>query len=280
MVKVNRYVPTEEQVNAAKTRREAQQAEKEARRNKAGSKSVKTKDGTYKSVTVTENQVEAKRHQRELAKAKENNRYGGRTIFDKKTGQYVSQSAEETKTLSEAKKLGNSGIFSKIKSGFKKTGKSISNSLTKISKGLKGKGGKIGLIATGAAFLIGGAAYLIDKLTGNSNNTPSTLLNEEPVETPISETDEKDKQVKPDPNPGEEKKEKEVQKDYVVKKGDNVWNIAKQHLKDMNTDPNYKPTDAEILKHTKELMDLNKLEFEADGYHVMIKPDEKLKLVA
>ena len=51
-------------------------------------------------------------------------------------------------------------------------------------------------------------------------------------------------------------------------------------MKDLSNDPNYKPTDAEILKHTKELMALNKLEFEPDGYHVMIKPEDKLKLAA
>lgn len=102
---------------------------------------------------------------------------------------------------------------------------------------------------------------------------------------PVAPTPGKDNKTDPtkpvDSTPGKDgKTDNTVPKDYVVKKGDCVWNIAKQHLKDLSNDPNYKPTDAEILKHTKELMELNKLEFEPDGYHVMIRPDDKLKLVA
>ena len=41
-----------------------------------------------------------------------------------------------------------------------------------------------------------------------------------------------------------------------------------------------KPTNAEILKHTKEIMELNGLEFEADGKLVIIKPGQELKLTA
>lgn len=67
---------------------------------------------------------------------------------------------------------------------------------------------------------------------------------------------------------------------YIVKKNDCVWNIAKKHLKEMNSDPDYKPTNAEILKHTKELMALNNLEYESDGYRVIIHPKDKLKLSA
>jgi hypothetical protein len=68
--------------------------------------------------------------------------------------------------------------------------------------------------------------------------------------------------------------------EYTVVRGDNVWNIAKQHLKDLSNDSNYKPSNAEILKHTKELMEINGLKFEADGYRVMIRPGDKLKLAA
>ena len=48
----------------------------------------------------------------------------------------------------------------------------------------------------------------------------------------------------------------------------------------MNPDPNYKPTNAEILKHTQELMELNQLKFEPDGYVVLIRPNDRIKLVA
>lgn len=64
---------------------------------------------------------------------------------------------------------------------------------------------------------------------------------------------------------------------HKVVKGDNVWNIAKKHLEELN---GKKPTNAEILKHTKELMEINGLEFEPDGKRVMIRPDDEIKLVA
>ena len=115
------YVPTKEQVEAAKARREQQQKEKAARKNKAGGKTVRSKNGTYKSVTVTPGQVEAKQKQRIEQKLKEQQHYGGRTIFDKKTGKYVSQSADEVKNIAENKQfqkksgtlLGKLGKFAK-----------------------------------------------------------------------------------------------------------------------------------------------------------------------
>ncbi len=64
---------------------------------------------------------------------------------------------------------------------------------------------------------------------------------------------------------------------HIVVKGDNVWNIAKKHLQDIN---GKKPTNAEILKHTKELMEINGLEFAPDGKRVMIRPNDELKLIA
>lgn len=64
---------------------------------------------------------------------------------------------------------------------------------------------------------------------------------------------------------------------HTVVKGDNVWNIAKKHLQDIN---GKKPTNAEILKHTKELMEINGLEFEPDSKRVMIRPNDELKLIA
>ena len=64
---------------------------------------------------------------------------------------------------------------------------------------------------------------------------------------------------------------------HTVVKGDNVWNIAKKHLQDIN---GKKPTNAEILKHTKELIEINGLEFEPDGKRVIIRPNDELKLIA
>lgn len=68
---------------------------------------------------------------------------------------------------------------------------------------------------------------------------------------------------------------------YTVVKGDCVWNIAKDHLIKIHADePNYVPTNAEILKHTNEIMDYNpQLHWEDDHYHVMIRPGDKINLV-
>jgi hypothetical protein len=78
--------------------------------------------------------------------------------------------------------------------------------------------------------------------------------------------------------PEKDKKEEPSKNEHIVVKGDNVWNIAKQHLKDMKNDPNYKPSNAEIAKHTRELIELNRLKYEPDGYVVIIRPDDVLKL--
>lgn len=93
---------------------------------------------------------------------------------------------------------------------------------------------------------------------------------EKPEKTGAQETEKTEEKVSDDANT----------EYYIVKKNDCVWNIAKKHLKEMNSDPDYKPTNAEILKHTKELMSLNNLEYESDGYRVIIHPKDKLKLSA
>ncbi len=300
MTKVNGYQPTTEQINAAKARREQQQAEKAARQNKSGGKTVKSKDGTYKSVTVTPKQVEAKRNARAEQAAKQ--KKGSVTVFDKKTGKYISETADEA-----AKKA--------AKEAAEETAKK-SNKLkmfTKMSPKLK----KFGLIGLATSALLGLGAYLYTKLTdkeqpaqkstapenpevttpatpGNKEpenpeaTTPATLGNKEPEKpvataptTPDNKEPEKPGATTPTtPDNKEPGKPAQANNEYTVKKGDCVWNIAKQHLKELKNDPNYKPTDAEILKHTKELMELNKLQFEEDGYHVLIKPNDKLKLVA
>ncbi len=300
------YKPTLEQIEASKARRQAQSAEKHARKNKAGSKTVyDKKTGKYKSVTVTENHVAAKRAEREAAKKLNDSKFGGKTVFDEKTGKYVSKTAEQVKKealLKNFKPKKSNSLFS----GLGKFGKKAA------------KWGGIGL-------LIGAGIYAISKLAGNDSkdNEPvaanqDNIEQENPTTTtpeqnnndetnPVITTPEEDNNDKTDPvitTPGEDNNDEtnptkpgepsplpekpdpdnanpaQNNNEYTVVKGDNVWNIAKQHLKDLNNDPNYKPTNAEILKHTKELMELNQLEFEADGYHVMIKPNEKLKLTA
>lgn len=223
------------------------------------------------------------------------------------------------KELKEAKKLDPTSVkdvnekelikkagedFKPVENTTKEAGK-LSNTVkkesgffSKIGKFFKGKGGKLAIGAGIVALIGAGAAWIYNKVTGKDDETAAKTSQTPPAadkkteqpkeQTPVTPpvTDDKDKKAenkdKTEPTkPAEENPgNKPVPKDYVVKKGDCVWNIAKQHLKDLSNDPNYKPTDAEILKHTKELMALNKLEFEPDGYHVMIKPEDKLQLAA
>ncbi len=67
--------------------------------------------------------------------------------------------------------------------------------------------------------------------------------------------------------------------EYEVKKGDSVWKIAEQNLKDLHKDePDYVPTDKEILMETRRIMKNNNLKLEEDKYHVLIKPGDILNL--
>lgn len=327
-----------QRLEAQKARREAQAAAKEARKNKSGGKTVKGKNG-YESVQITPENVAKKQARRaEQAaqqKAKAQNRFGGKTIFDKAKGEYVAKPASEVKAEHLAKEA------KKVKgSRFNFSG------LGKYAK----KGGKIGLALGLAAGVVALAKWGYDKFFGSDSSqetnpdvkadvptgdkkspaqkpatpTPATKTPEDkktedkkpedkkaegkqktekpktksnaPVKTPVAvpptkteepeetgnvkgsdkadESGKTDKTDKTDKNPEAKVEAGEVHK---VKLGDNVWNIAKKHLKEQN---GVKPTNAEILKHTKEIMELNGLEFEADEKLVIIKPGQELKLTA
>ena len=64
-------------------------------------------------------------------------------------------------------------------------------------------------------------------------------------------------------------------KEYTVKKGDNVWNIAKAYLRD---ELGREPKLSEIKAKEQQIMKDNELKFEADGYVCIIKPEQKLKV--
>ena len=95
-----------------------------------------------------------------------------------------------------------------------------------------------------------------------------------PVSGDEKETKESDKADKPDKA---ENKNRPLPKNYTVKKGDNVWNIAKRRLQEMN---GKKPTDREIMNYTNELLKLNKLEYEPDGYTVIIHKGDNIEYAA
>ena len=120
------------------------------------------------------------------------------------------------------------------------------------------------------------------------------------VQTPADTTQvqqQQEQQAEQTEQTGETEQAEEEQQatpEYEVKKGDCVWNIAKADLinkykeeyKQQHPDvtdediPAFKPLNKDILARTKELMQINNLQFEPDNYHVMIVPGQKLKLAA
>ena len=96
-------------------------------------------------------------------------------------------------------------------------------------------------------------------------------------DTKADKTDKTDKSDKSDKSDKAESKNRALPKNYTVKKGDNVWNIAKRRLQEVN---GKKPTDKEIMNYTKELLKLNKLEYEADGYTVIIHKGDNIEYAA
>ena len=62
---------------------------------------------------------------------------------------------------------------------------------------------------------------------------------------------------------------------YIVKKYDNIWNIAKAFLTEKN---GRTPTNKEILVLTLKIMEMNDKEYEKDNYTVLIYPKEKLRV--
>src|SRR5574344_1794006 len=344
MVKVEPYQATAAQIEAAKARREAQQAEKAARKGQTtGGKTVYDKKSkSYVSETPEQAEATKDRREAQLAEKAErrNSKFGGKTIFDKESKKFVSQTSEEVKNMPkpvEAEKIGKGeskfanvkgmfkNMFGKVKGFFQNIkGKlHISNPLKKLSgkikmpegagkitKIFKGKGGKLGLIGLGIGLLVAGGVYLYKKLTGKKDAEPDKKSPKSegekpenpktkpsnPKEAPVDPDDSKAKPTDPkakpedpkakptDPkakadNPEETPGDSGKAKEYTVVKGDCVWNIAKKHLKEVNEDPDYKPSNKEILKETKKIMKDNNLEFENDKYHVMIRPKDKLQLV-
>lgn len=101
--------------------------------------------------------------------------------------------------------------------------------------------------------------------------TPAPVADDENKEDKVDKKDNADKADKA------EDKNRALPKNYKVKKGDNVWNIAKRRLQEMN---GKKPTDKEIMNYTNELLKLNKLEYEPDGYTVIIHKGDNIEYAA
>lgn len=105
------------------------------------------------------------------------------------------------------------------------------------------------------------------------------------VPAPVADDENKEDKVDKKDNAEKADKSEEARKrndrtlpqNYTVKKGDNVWNIAKRRLQKMN---GKKPTDKEIMNYTNELLKLNKLEYEPDGYTVIIHEGDNIEYTA
>lgn len=121
-----------------------------------------------------------------------------------------------------------------------------------------------------------------------SDSPTQPAKGEEKADDKAKPADKKDPaKATPAPVSGDEKETKEsdkaedknraLPKNYTVKKGDNVWNIAKRRLQEMN---GKKPTDREIMNYTNELLKLNKLEYEPDGYTVIIHEGDNIAYTA
>lgn len=142
---------------------------------------------------------------------------------------------------------------------------------------------KFGLIGAGLGLLGLGGLYLFKKYKDSQlTPVPPSVIDRKLEPDPKPTPKPNPAPVKPEPEPKPEPKpEKKI---HVVKKGDNLWNIAKQYLKDQKADPNYNPSDKEILEKTEELMKLNNKQYkqplpsDSKNRIVEIELGEKIKL--
>ena len=105
--------------------------------------------------------------------------------------------------------------------------------------------------------------------------TPAPVSDDENKEDKVDKKDNAEKADKSEE--AKKRNDRTLPQNYTVKKGDNVWNIAKRRLQEMN---GKKPTDREIMNYTNELLKLNKLEYEPDGYTVIIHKGDNIEYAA
>lgn len=302
--KQEQYVPTEAQLEAKKIRREAQKAEKEARKqSRFGGKTIFDKaKGEYVAKPVSE--VKAEHLAKEAKKVK------GSRFSLSGLGKYAKKGGKIGLVIGLA-----AGVAALAKWGYdkffgsddtKETNPEVKAEAPADDKKTQSKKPATPTPATKTPE----DKAPVDKKTedkkpedkkadGEHKTEKPKAKSKAPAKTPVAvptpkaeeseetgkaeETDKADETGKADKAEETGKTDKtpetktEAGEVHKVKLGDNVWNIAKNHLKEQN---GVKPTNAEILKHTKEIMELNNLEFEADGKLVIIKPGQELKLTA
>ncbi|MCM1010352.1 MAG: hypothetical protein NC390_05705 [Fusobacterium sp.] len=145
-------------------------------------------------------------------------------------------------------------------------------------KGFKlGKKGKFALAALALGAIGAGIAYLA-KSKKAAPTTPSgevikpglVPVDSAKVEKTVTPIDEIEQKVV-----SEIPRDAETGK-YIVKKGDNCWNIAKAEL--IKEKGGEIPTDAEVLERTYKIIKDNTLHFEKDNYTVLIYPNDTLNI--
>ena len=169
---------------------------------------------------------------------------------------------------------------------------------SKVGNAMKGKKGKVALIAAGAAALIGGGIALFggkkdEKVPQQQPGLPAPgpVEPETPAATPANPTDTVSADTVPEqptpvvtlpqPEPEPVVDQEPEYEEYTVKKGDHFWGLAKQELIEAHKDDsNYKPTDKEILELAEQIMKDNKYGFDDDHWYPdpMLMPGDKLKL--
>lgn len=164
---------------------------------------------------------------------------------------------------------------------------------SKVGKAMKGKKGKVALIAAGAAALIGGGIALFggkkDEEVPQQQPglpAPGTAEPDKPVVTPENPTDTVPEQptpvvTQPQPEPEPVVAQEPEYDEYTVKKGDHFWGLAKQELIEAHKDdPNYKPSDKEILELAEQIIKDNKYGFDDNHWYSdpMLMPGDKIRI--
>ena len=157
--------------------------------------------------------------------------------------------------------------------------------LSKVKNAMKGKKGKAALIAAGAAVLVGAGIALFagkdDKTVNNEKVLPQPTHDEEPIPSDTVPEQQPVEPVVPTPQPEPVIEPEPEYEEYTVKKGDHFWGLAKKELIEAHKDdPNYKPSDKEILELAEQIMEDNNYGFDDNHWYSdpMLMPEDEIRI--